>query len=34
MVHLSDDRRTLLLSGTRVGWIVGLILAAMVWQDY
>lgn len=34
MAHSSDDRRTLLLSGTGLGWIFGLVLAAMAWQDY
>lgn len=30
----SDDRRTLLLSGTGLGWIFGSVLVAMAWQDY
>lgn len=30
----SDDRRTLLLSGTGLGWIFSVVLAAMAWQDY
>lgn len=28
-----DDRRTLLLSGAGLGWIFGLVLAALAWQD-
>lgn len=34
MAHSPDDRRTLLLSGAGLGWIFGLVLAAMAWQDY
>lgn len=34
MAQSSDDRRTLLLSGTGLGWLFAFVLAAMAWQDY
>lgn len=34
MAISSDDRRTLLLSGTGLGWLFGAVLGAMFWQDY